>query len=61
MTRWWVGMMAAVMVVGGVGRAAAEPLVLYGAGSLRESMTQVARDFQAKTGTAVRTEFGPSG
>src|SRR5262245_43408676 len=61
MTRWWVGTMAAMMVVAGVGQAAAEPLVLYGAGSLRESMSQIARDFQAKTGTAVRTEFGPSG
>jgi len=36
-------------------------LVLYGAGSLREVMTQIAADYQATHGLQVRTDFGPSG
>ena len=41
--------------------AGGEELVLFGAGSLREVMTQIAADYQARHGTMVRTEFGPSG
>ena len=41
--------------------AKADELVLYGAGSLRDAMTSIVKDFSAKTGIAVRTEFGPSG
>lgn len=41
--------------------AEGEDLVLYGAGSLREVMTQIASDYQAVRGTHVRTDFGPSG
>jgi ABC-type molybdate transport system substrate-binding protein len=41
--------------------ASAEDLVLFGAGSLREAMTQITCDFQTKTGISVRAEFGPSG
>jgi ABC-type molybdate transport system substrate-binding protein len=40
---------------------AADDLVLYGAGSLREAMTQIARDFQQRGGAPLRLEFGPSG
>ena len=36
-------------------------LHLYGAGSLREVMTQIATDYQAARGMSVRTDFGPSG
>jgi molybdate transport system substrate-binding protein len=36
-------------------------LVLYGAGSLREAMTEVAALFSRERGIAVRTEFGASG
>jgi molybdate transport system substrate-binding protein len=36
-------------------------LVLYGAGSLREAMTEVAALFSREHGIAVRTEFGASG
>jgi len=36
-------------------------LVLYGAGSLREAMTEIAERFSAANGIAVRTEFGASG
>src|SRR5262245_16154879 len=38
-----------------------EELVVFGAGSLREVMTQVATDYQTASGVTVRTEFGPSG
>ncbi len=41
--------------------AECEELVLFGAGSLREVMTQIATDYQARYGGMVRTEFGPSG
>jgi ABC-type molybdate transport system substrate-binding protein len=43
--------------------AAAQPdgLVLYGAGSLREAMSQVAADFARERGMAVHVEFGASG
>ena len=41
--------------------AAADEVVLYGAGSLREAMTQIGRDFQQRGGPPVRMEFGPSG
>ena len=38
-----------------------EELVLFGAGSLREVMTQVATDYQTAYSVTVRTEFRPSG
>lgn len=41
--------------------AGGEELVLFGAGSLRAVMTQMAADYQARRGVTVRTEFGPSG
>jgi ABC-type molybdate transport system substrate-binding protein len=41
--------------------AGSEELVLFGAGSLREVMTQIATDYQARQGGTVRAEFGPSG
>ena len=42
-------------------QARADEVVLYGAGSLREVLTAIAKDFTAKTGIKVRTAFGPSG
>jgi ABC-type molybdate transport system substrate-binding protein len=41
--------------------AGAEDLALYGAGSLKEAMTEITKTFGAKEGASVRTEFGPSG
>jgi molybdate transport system substrate-binding protein len=41
--------------------ARADDVVLYGAGSLREALTAIAKDFTGKTGIEVRTAFGPSG
>lgn len=41
--------------------AAAGELVLFGAGSLRDAIGEVAAAYTAKTGTTVKTAFGPSG
>jgi ABC-type molybdate transport system substrate-binding protein len=54
--------MLSLLLVGlPLGRAAGEELVVYGAGSLREVMTQIAADYQATRGMSVQTDFGPSG
>lgn len=45
----------------GTTAARADDVVLYGAGSLRAVLTEIARDFTKKNGIAVRTAFGPSG
>lgn len=52
-----------VLVLSGLlsGIATGEELVLFGAGSLREVMTQVATEYQTAHGVPVRTAFGPSG
>ena len=50
-----------VVTLTGVGHAAVVELVLFGAGIRRETMTQIARDSKAGTGTLVRTELGPIG
>jgi len=42
-------------------RAQARELVLYGAGSLREAMAQIATSFGQAYGVMVSTQFGPSG
>lgn len=47
------------MMIGSVARAG--ELVVYGAGSLREAIGQIASEFGRAQGLAVRTEFGPSG
>ena len=39
----------------------ADDLVLYGAGSLRETMAQIATSFGQAHGVTVATQFGPSG
>jgi molybdenum ABC transporter molybdate-binding protein len=39
----------------------AEDLRLYGAGSLKEAMTEITTAFGAREGVSVKTEFGPSG
>jgi len=44
-----------------VAMAQGNGLVLYGAGSLREAMSQVAEAFGARQGIPVKTEFGASG
>jgi molybdate transport system substrate-binding protein len=41
--------------------SAAEPVVLYAAGSLRRALTEVAGAFEAALGQKVQPKFGPSG
>ena len=41
--------------------ASAQDLVLYGAGSLRESMTEITRTFGAAHGLTIKTDFAYSG
>lgn len=53
--------LAVAVAVTMAGAAAADELMLYGAGSLREAMTQIAQDFYARSGHPVKTAFGPSG
>src|SRR5262245_16935812 len=55
------GMLSLLLTGLPLGRAAGEELVVYGAGSLREVITQIAADYQATRGMPVRTDFGPSG
>lgn len=43
------------------GTAAADDLVLYGAGSLKDAIGEAARSFAGKTGHTVTVAFGPSG
>ncbi len=40
---------------------AADPLMLYAAGSLRGALTDIAKAFEAATGNAVQTKYGASG
>jgi len=49
----------ALMMMSSVARA--DDLVVYGAGSLREAIGQIASAFGGAQGLTVRTEFGPSG
>jgi molybdate transport system substrate-binding protein len=53
--------MAAMMIAATAPIAKASGLVLYGAGSLRESMTEIAKSFGQAHGLTVATQFGPSG
>jgi ABC-type molybdate transport system substrate-binding protein len=41
--------------------AQADELVVYGAGSLREAIGQIAKEFGDSHGLAIATQFGPSG
>jgi ABC-type molybdate transport system substrate-binding protein len=55
--------LAAVLAAAGAVPATAQQgeLVLYGAGSLREAMGEIASAFARERGMSVRTEFGASG
>jgi molybdate transport system substrate-binding protein len=53
--------MAAVLMAAMASNAMATDLVLYGAGSLREAMTQITVSFGQAHGLTVSTQFGPSG
>ena len=53
--------LATWLVIAAAGSLAAEDVVVFGAGSLREVMTRLASNFHAARGVTVKTEFGPSG
>jgi ABC-type molybdate transport system substrate-binding protein len=57
--RLLAGAVVALMMISSVTRA--DDLVVYGAGSLREAIGQIASAFGRAQGLTVRTEFGPSG
>jgi molybdate transport system substrate-binding protein len=48
-----------VIAMSAPGRA--DTIQLYAAGSLRAALTEVARSFEAETGTSVQAKYGPSG
>jgi ABC-type molybdate transport system substrate-binding protein len=50
---------AAIMLAALSGNARADDLVIYGAGSLRESVGQIAKEFGLAHGLVVTTQFGP--
>lgn len=52
----------AICAIAALPARADEPkLTVYGAGSLREAVTEIARQFGSRFGIEIRTEFGPSG
>jgi len=57
---WKLASAAIVVAMAGTSARAAD-LVVYGAGSLRESIGQIAAAFGQAHGLAVTTQFGPSG
>jgi len=59
MTRPWLFALAVLAMP--IGTAAADDLVLYGAGSLKSSMTEIAARFDQRFGTTTKVTFGPSG
>jgi ABC-type molybdate transport system substrate-binding protein len=52
---------AAIILSGLAAPARADDLVVYGAGSLREAIGQIASEFGQAHGIPVATQFGPSG
>jgi molybdate transport system substrate-binding protein len=52
---------AAIMLAALSANARADDLVIYGAGSLRESIGQIAKEFGLAHRLGVTTQFGPSG
>jgi molybdate transport system substrate-binding protein len=57
--RLFAGTAMALMMMSSIARA--DDLVVYGAGSLREAIGQIASEFGRARGLTIRTEFGPSG
>ncbi len=54
------GLLAGLCLLASLPASAAD-LVVYGAGSLRESIGEIAQEWAQRHGHRVRTEFGPSG
>jgi accessory colonization factor AcfC len=51
--------LSALAFLGPIATASADDLVLYGAGSLRGSMTEIAAAFDQRFGTTTKVMFGP--
>lgn len=63
-SRSWAWRLAIAVLAGlsaPMAAGAQDGLVLYGAGSLREAMTEIGQGFGRANGVTVRTEFGASG
>jgi molybdate transport system substrate-binding protein len=58
------GAAACCLVIGVIAMSVpsrADTIQLYAAGSLRAALTEVAKSFEAETGTSVQAKYGPSG
>jgi ABC-type molybdate transport system substrate-binding protein len=56
-----LALLAIIAVAMSTPAAAAEPILLHAAGSLRAALTKVGAAFQAATGVAVQAKYGPFG
>lgn len=54
-------LLSVLMLITGVQMASADEVLLHAAGSLRASLSDVAKAYEAVTGTRVTMKFGPSG
>ena len=57
--RLWLSALA--LYIGSAAAARAADLVLYGAGSLKGAVTEIASQFDQSFGTTTKVSFGPSG
>lgn len=56
-----VALTLAALLTGCATQASRDPVAVYAAGSLRDALTEVARDHEARTGQKIALTFGPSG
>jgi molybdate transport system substrate-binding protein len=56
-----IAFICAIMTGAAVGAEDREGLTVFGAGSLREALSEITRNFGAAHGLQIRAEFGPSG
>ena len=56
-----VALAVTVALTGCATQRPSEPVSVYAAGSLRDALTEVARDHEARTGQKIALTFGPSG
>lgn len=56
-----VALTLAALLTGCATQASRDPVAVYAAGSLRDALTEVARDHEERTGQKIALTFGPSG
>jgi molybdate transport system substrate-binding protein len=56
-----VALALTVVLTGCASQRPSEPVSVYAAGSLRDALTEVAREHEARTGQKIALTFGPSG